>query len=130
MSILYYFLGQSNVLLVRQRRCVDHHARESEVNAALAKLEAVTVIQVQTDLRMLPAKLLGIFYSTLCHVTQQRLVGVVASAFRNLQNNRALCLSRSLDDCLKLLHVVEVECRDSIAPLDCLGEHLTRVHKA
>ena len=85
---------------------------------------------MQTNLRVLPTEFLGILYSTLCHVTEQRLVGVVARTFRYLQNNRALGVSSSLDDSLELLHVVEVEGRNSISALDCLGEHLTSVHEA
>ena len=46
MSILNDFLGEGNVLLVGQRRSIDHHARETEVHAALAQLEAITVVQV------------------------------------------------------------------------------------
>jgi len=57
------------------------------------------------------------------------LVCVVACAFGYLENNGALGLSRSLDDSLELLHVVEIEGRNSISALDGLGEHITSVHQ-
>ena len=55
-SIIYYLLGQSNVFFVGKVATVDHNRRETEVDAALAEFEAVTVVEVQNDLGILPAK--------------------------------------------------------------------------
>ena len=129
MSIFNHFLSEGNVLLIRQVRTIDHHRREAEINAALAGLEAITMIQVKHNLRMLPTELLSILYCTLSHVAEQGLVSILASTLRNLKDNRALGSSRSRDDCLELLHVVEIEGRNSIAALDCLCKHLTGVYK-
>ena len=88
MSVLYYLLGKSDILLVRQSRTVNHYRREAQVNAALAELEAVSVVEVENNLRMLAAQFLGILYSTFCHVTEQSLVSIVTGTLRNLKDNR------------------------------------------
>ena len=128
-SVVHYFLGEGDVLLVRQRRSVDHDAGETEVHAGFAEFEAVSVVEVQADLRMLPAELFSVLNGTLSHVTKQGLVSVVTRTFRYLKDHRRFGLSRSFDDRLELLHVVEIECRDGISSLDCLSKHLTGVHK-
>ena len=43
------FLGQFNIFFKRFGRSIDHNRCKSSVDTALAKLEAVTVIQVQCD---------------------------------------------------------------------------------
>ena len=85
---------------------------------------------MQNDLRMSPTEFLCILYGTLRHITEQGLIGIVARTLRYLKDNGRLGLSSSHDDSLQLFHVVEVECRDCITSLDCLGEHLTGVHKS
>jgi hypothetical protein len=90
----------------------------------------IIMIQVENDLRTLAAQFLGILHSTLCHVTKQGSVGIVASALRHLQDHRALQVGRGLDDSLELLHVVKVEGGNSIAAIDGSFEHLTGVHEA
>ena len=87
------------------------------------------MVKVQNDLGMLPAKLLGIFYGSLCHIAQKCCVCIVTGTLRHLQDYRRTVLGGSLDDSLKLLHVVEVESGDGIAALDGLGKHLAGVHK-
>ena len=62
--------------------------------------ERIAVIEVQNDLRMFAAQLFGIFHCTLCHITKQCLVGIVTSAFRNLENYRRFGFNRSLDNSL------------------------------
>src|SRR5699024_3677789 len=49
MSIFHNTLGQLNVLSEGLGRGVDHDGGEAAVDAALADLEAVAVIQVQSD---------------------------------------------------------------------------------
>ncbi len=123
-------LGQGHVLLVGEVASVDHHGRETAVDAALAKLEAVTVVEVEDNLGVLPAEFLGIGDSTLGHVAEQGGVGIVAGAFGNLENHGRLLFGSGLDDGLELLHVVEVEGGDCITALDGLGKHLTGVDQA
>ena len=129
-GVVNNLLGEGHVLLVGEVAAVDHHRRETVVDAALAKLEAVTVVEVQNDLGILPAEFLGVGHSTLGHIAEQGRVSVVASALGHLENNGRLLLCGGLDDGLELLHVVEVESGDCITALDGLGKHLTGVDQA
>ena len=122
-------LREGYVLLVGQVRAVDHHRREAEVDAALAELERIAVVEVKNDLGLLPAEFLGVLDGTLSHVAQQCGVGIVAGAFRHLKDHGRLLGSGGLDDGLELLHVVEVEGGDSVTTLDGLGKHLASVYK-
>ena len=128
--VVYDRLGQRYVLVVGQVRAVDHHRGEAHLDAALAELEAIAVVEVESDLWVGAAELLSILYSTLCHVAKESLVSVLACATGHLKDDRRLRFNDSADNRLELLHVVEVECWDSIATLDSLSEHLARVHQA
>ena len=100
------------------------------VDAILAELEAVAVVEVEYNLGMFPTEALGIVNSTLSHVTEQNRVGVVAGAFRYLEDYGRFGVGSSLDDSLELLHVVEVECRNSISAMYGFCKHLAGVYKA
>ena len=128
-SVLHDPLRQGDVLVVGERRAVDHHRRESHVHAALAQFERISVVEVQYDLGFGPAQFLGVLHGSFGHVAQQGLVGVVARTLRYLEDDGRLGLGGSHDDSLELLHVVEVECRNGVTSFDGLGEHLARVHK-
>ena len=128
-SIFHNLLGQGHILVIRKSAAIDHHAGETKVAAALAQLKAVAVVEVKHDLRVLPAQLLGKLHGTLCHVAQQRLVGILASALRHLQDHRRLGVGCGSDDGLQLLHVVEIEGGDCITAIDGFLEHLARVHE-
>ncbi len=127
MSVVNNFLGEGNVFLVGEVRTVDHNGREAVVDAGFAKLEAVTVVEVEADLGIFPAEFLSVSNSTLSHVAQESSVGIVACAFRNLEDNGRFLFSRSLDDGLELFHVIEVKGRNGISALDGLGKHLASV---
>ena len=129
-SIFNDLLRQGDVFVVGKRRTVDHYRREAHIDAALAGLERVSVVEVQHDLGLGPTQLLGILHGAFGHVAQQGLVGVVTRTLRYLEDHRRLGLGSSLDDGLELLHVVEVESGDGVAALDGLGEHLAGVHEA
>jgi len=80
-SILDDLFREGYVLIVGERRTVDHHRREAHVDAALAQFERIAVVEVQRNRNTLAAvELLGILHGALCHVAQQRLVGVFAGA--------------------------------------------------
>jgi hypothetical protein len=128
-SILYNLLCQSDVLLVRKRRTVDHYARETIVDTVLAEFEAITVIQVKNDLRISATQLLSILNSTLSHVTEDSTVSIVTSTLRYLHDNGRLGLYCCLYDSLHLLQSIEVECGDSVATCYCLGKHFTGVYQ-
>ena len=129
MGILNHLLGEGDVVLVGQRGTINHHAGETVVDAVLAQLEAVTMVEVQYNLRIGATQLLGIFHSTLGHVAQDGTVGIVAGTLGHLHDDGRLGFYGSLHDSLHLLQSVEVESGDGIAALHCLGEHLTGVHK-
>ena len=111
-------------------RAVDHDAGETAVYAALAEFKAVAMIEVEHYLGIFPTEFLGIGHGTLCHVAQQGSVGIVAGAFGNLQDYGRFFFGSGFDDSLELLHIVEVESRDSIAALDGFGKHFLGVDKA
>ena len=76
--IFHNAASQFHILVVGQMRTVNHNRRETEVYAALAKLERISVVKVEHDFRMLTSHLFGILNSTFGHVAQQRLVCIVA----------------------------------------------------
>ena len=129
-GIFYHLTGDSDILLIGEGAAVVHHAGEAHVDAALAGLEAVAVVEVQHNLGVGAAKLFGILHGTLGHVAQEGGVGIVACTLRNLKDDGALGLDSGLDDGLHLLHVVEIEGGDGIAAVDCFLEHLTGVHES
>jgi len=47
--VFHDLLGERNVLFVRMVAAVDHHGGEAAVDAALADIEPVAMIQVQAD---------------------------------------------------------------------------------
>ena len=128
-GVFHDLLGEGDILLVREGGSVDHHGAEAHVDTVLAQLEAVTVIEVEADLGVLPAQFLRISDGTFGHIAEEGGVRIVAGALGNLEDDRGLGLGGSLDDGLELLHVVEVESRDGVSAGDSLREHLTGVHK-
>ena len=128
-SVLNDRARQSDVLVIGEVRTVDHHRGEAHFDTALAELAAITVVEVKGDLRIGAAQLLSVFYSTLSHVAQERLVSVLTCAAGYLKDDGRLGLYCSADDSLQLLHVIEVESGDSVATLDSLCEHIAGVHK-
>ncbi len=129
-SVFNNLLGEGDVVFVRKSGTVDHHGRETVVDAVLAEFERVTVVEVEHDLRIGAAEFLGVFNSTLGHVAEDGAVGVVAGTLRDLHDHRRLLLHSSLHDGLHLFHGVEVESRDSVATLNSLCKHFPGVHQA
>ena len=78
MCIFNNLLCKCNVLVVRKSRTVDHYRREAHVHATLAQFEAVSVVKVQNNFRMLASQFFSILNSSLSHILQQSLVGIVA----------------------------------------------------
>ena len=99
------------------------------VDAVFAELERVAVVKVKNDLGMLPTDRLGILNGTLGHIAEQDGVGIVARTLRDLKDNGGLGFGSGADDGLKLLHVVEIECRNGITAVNGLGKHLASVYK-
>ncbi len=82
------------------------------------------MVEVEDNLRMLPAERPGILHCTLGHIAEKDGVGIVARPLRNLEDYRRLGVGSGLDDGLQLLHVVEIECGYCISAVYGLGEHL------
>ena len=117
-------LRELDILFERKRTAVNHDRAEARINAALASLKAVTVVEVKDDLGLLATEFLSIRDGTLSHVAQNRGVSVLTRTLRNLHNDGRLRLDCRLNNRLHLLHCIEVERRDRITALDGLCEHL------
>ena len=87
MSILNNLLSQSDILFVWKSRTINHYRREAKVYTALASLEAITVIKVKNNLRMMATQLLCIFYCTLSKVAEKSLVSILTGTLRYLKDN-------------------------------------------
>lgn len=75
MSIFDNLTGQGDVLFIGLGRGIDHDGSETAVDAALAELEAVAVVQMQSD------RDFGIFnHSSLNQLHQVGVVGVGTGA--------------------------------------------------
>ena len=129
MSILYDLLGDSDVLFIGESAAVKHDTGETVVNALLANLKAVTVVEVKGNLRIGTAELLGILHSTLSHVAEDGAVSVGTSTLADLHDDGRLGFHGSLHNSLHLLHGVEVEGGDGIATGNGLLEHFTGVYQ-
>ena len=129
MSVVNDLLGQCDILFEGKVRTVNHHRGETIVDALLANLEGVTMVEVKNNLRILATEFLGVLNSTLGKVAEDGTVGISASTLRHLHDDGRLGLNSSLNDSLHLLHCVEVESGDGIATSNGLLEHLTGVHQ-
>ncbi len=120
---------QGDVLLEGVMRAVDHDRGEPRVDARLAQLEGVAVVEVQDD-GDLRAHLPGHLHGAHRHVAQHRLVGVVAGALAHLDDDRRVRLGAGGHDRLELLEVVEVVGRNGVAAVDGFLKQFTAVHQA
>ena len=118
MSILYYLLGNLNVLLERTSRAIDHNGSETTVDAGLTSLEICTMIQMESywQVRMN-------LQSSLYQMYQILMVCILASTSGALEDYRSMKLCSGISDTLYNLHVVYVECTDSVTALVCFFEH-------
>ncbi len=123
--ILNDLLGDGDVLLKGLGGGVDHNGGETAVDAGLAGLKAVTVVQVQSD-----GNLGALDHSGLDQLDQVSGVGVGTGALGNLQDNGSVLLLASLGDALDDLHVVDVESTNSVAAVISLLEHLGSSNKS
>ncbi len=113
--------GHLDVLFITVMRAVDHDGGEAAVDAALAELERVAVIQVQGDGQI------GLDQGRLHQLDQVGMVGVFTGAGRNLQDQGGLQVLGRLGDTLDDLHVVDIESTDGVTAFIGFLEHLFRV---
>ena len=109
MRVIHNLLGDGDVLLKGFGGGVDHNGGKAVVDAGLAGLKAVAVIQVQYDRQA------GLDLGSLDQLYQVGAVRIGAGAFGNLQDHRGIALLGSLGDTLDDFHVVDIESADRIA---------------
>ena len=124
MSVLRDAAGFLNVLLIGLGGAVEHHRGKAAVDAVLADLVACAVIKMQGDRNV------GIhLHSGLNELHQIGVVGVLARAGGNLQNDGSIQLLAGFGDALDDFHVVHIESADSIAAFVGLLEHFLRIYQ-
>ena len=101
--------GQFDVLFKGQVAAVDHDGGEAAVDAALAQLEAVAMVQMDGDGQVKAGGFLGVGDGGLDELHQVNVLGVLAGAGGDLQDQGSLLLDRGLGDALDDLHVVDVK---------------------
>ena len=74
------------------------------------------------------AKFPGILDSALGHVSEEGLIGVLARAARHLEDDWGFGLNAGTDNCLHLLHVVEIEGRNGVSALHRLLKQFVRIY--
>ena len=60
------------------------------------------------------------FYCCQNQVAKEVFSSIITSATRSLQNYGAICLDSSLQDCLNLLQIVNVESWDAVTVFSCV----------
>ena len=120
MRIFNNFTGEGNIFFIGLGRSVDHNGGETAVNTALAELEAVTVVQMQSD------RDFGIQLNRGFHqLDQVGVVGIGAGPLGNLQNDGSLQLAGSIGNALDDLHVVDVERADCVSAVISFFKHFS-----
>ena len=120
MGVLDHLFGALDVLSERLGGQVDHDGGEAVVDAGLAGLKAVAVVQVEHD-----GNLGALDHGGLHQLYQIGTVGVGAGALGYLKDHRCLLLTAGLGDALDDLHVVDVEGSDGVTAVIGLLEHLS-----
>ena len=116
-------LGQRDIVLERVVAAVDHNRGEAAVDAGLAELERVAVVEVDADGQP------GVLNGGFDELHQINMLGVVARARGNLQDQRRVFLHRRFGDALNDLHIVDVERADGVAALIRFFEHFRGCNK-
>ena len=116
-GVLHHLLGDLDVLGEGLAGGVDHDGGEAAVDAALAGLEAVAVVQVQADGQT------GLDHSGLHQLDEVGVVGVGTGTLGHLQDQRGADFLGGLGDTLNDLHVVDVEGADGVAAVIGLLKH-------
>ena len=98
-------------------RAVDHNGRKSAVDAGLAQLKRIAVIEVQADRKSR--------FDDRCldKLHQVRMICVFSGARGNLKNQRRVFFLRRLGDSLDDFHVVDVKGADCISAFIRLFKH-------
>ena len=122
-SVLDDLAGDLDILGKGLRGSVDHDGGEAAVDAALADIKGIAVIEVENDGKT------RLNYSRLNELDEIGMVGIRARALGYLKNKGSVELGRGLGNALYDLHVVYVEGADSVAAIICFFEHLGACYK-
>ncbi len=123
-GIFHHLAGQGDVLLVGLAGTVDHDGGEAAVDAALAELKGVAVIEMHADGQVEASGLLGVLDGGLDELHEVDVLGIGPGALAHLQDEGGVLLDGGLSDALNDLHVVHVERADGVAAVVGLLEHL------
>ena len=119
-GILNYLAGDLDVLFKGLGGSIDHNGGKTAVNAALAGLKAVAMVQMQSDGQT------GLDHSSLNKLGEVGVIGIGAGAAGNLKDQGGAEVLSGLGDALDDLHVVDVESTDGVAAVIGLLEHFFR----
>ena len=117
MCIVNDLLCQRDVVFKAMLGTVDHDGREAAVDAGLADLKILAVVQMQSQGQTCLSN------SSLDQLDQIVVLGILSCAGRDLQNDRGLFLCGSFCDALDDLHIVYIEGTDGVAALIGLFKH-------
>ena len=124
--VLDNLAGELDVVLEGLGGAVDHDGGEAAVDAALAQLEGIAVIEVHADGQVKARGLLGVLDGRLDEVHQINVLGILAGTGGNLKDQGSLLFDGGLGDALDDLHVVHVESADGVAAGVRFFEHFGR----
>src|SRR5579864_1424676 len=116
--VVHHLFANLHVFLKRLVARVNHYTRKPFIDALLAKLEGITVVEMDGNGNI------GKADSGFDEFFEIEGIGVLASAFGNLEHDRSFFLLASLDDGLQEFHIVDVEGAQGVFALEGLGEKL------
>ena len=118
--VFHHLARQRDIFLKRLGGGVDHDRRKAVIDAGLAQLERVSMVQMETDRQT------SLDHGGFHQLDQVRTVGILARTGRYLQDHRRIALLGSLRDALNDLHIVHVEGADGIAARIRFCKHFLR----
>lgn len=120
-GIVHDLAADLHVLLKRIVGGINHHAGEALINALLAQLEAVAVVEVHRDRDGAQAD------RRLDELLEINRMGIVPRPLGDLEHHGRLLLLAGLDDGLQQFHVVHVERAQRVLALQRLGKKVFRM---
>jgi hypothetical protein len=116
MRVLHNPFAEFNIFCERFVASIDHHAGKAFIDALLAKLKAVSVIEVDSDRNR------GKTHRRFNQLFEVNGMGILTRSARDLQHDRGFFLFTGLDDGLEQFHVVYVESPEGVFSFERLSE--------
>ncbi len=104
-----------NGLAVAHQGTVHHDGRETEINSTFADLRTLSVILMHTDRNFRIS-----FNCGLDKVFKESFSGILSGTCRSLHDNRSIDFAGGLHNCLNLLKIVDIECRNTVIIFSCV----------